>query len=394
MHTKPYDPAGNAARIEQLRTRGVDVWGPERVYIGDDVPLHRIEPGAVIFAARITGASSWIGSGARIGTSGLAVIHDSQIGSHADVGAGTYENATLLARVKTRGFAELRTGTLLEEEAETGHNVGLKNTVFTAAVVAGSNINFCDVLMTGGTSRRDHSEVGSGAVHFNFDPRGDKFGSLLGDIRGVLLRSPRIFVGGNVGLVAPIHLDFGVVVAAGSTVRRDVAENQLVGGGSQQAGPVLYDSTVYRELSGKLFSTAKLVSNLHALSLWYSSVRIPYADSSERPPLEGARVRLAEHLRHRVHEFGKVLEKVEAKGQHFAITRVRTEICDLLLSDADGTDVPQGFLKHYEVARKDKTHVDGVRSLGQDAVASASSWLAQKVESRLQRLRTLLGILE
>ena len=83
-------------------------------------------------------------------------------------------------------------------------------------------INFCDALLTGGTSRSDHSEIGSGAVHFNFDPRGDKWGSLFGDVRGVLLKSAPIFLGGQCGLVAPLHVDFGAVTAAGSIVRRDV----------------------------------------------------------------------------------------------------------------------------------------------------------------------------
>jgi bifunctional N-acetylglucosamine-1-phosphate-uridyltransferase/glucosamine-1-phosphate-acetyltransferase GlmU-like protein len=78
----------------------------------------------------------------------------------------------LLTGAEVRGFAEPRQGTVLEEESEVGHNVGLKNTGFTAGAVAGSLINFCDVLLTGGSSRNNHSEVGSGSVHFNFDPRG------------------------------------------------------------------------------------------------------------------------------------------------------------------------------------------------------------------------------
>src|SRR5204863_1943267 len=107
----------------------------------------------------------------------------------------------------------------IEEEAEVAHNVGLKNTIFTVAVVAGSNINFCDAFVTGGTSRRDHSEIGSGAVHFNFSPQRDKFGSLFGHAIGVLLRSPGIFIGGNSGIVAPVSIGFGAVIPAGVIIR-------------------------------------------------------------------------------------------------------------------------------------------------------------------------------
>ena len=55
-----------------------------------------------------------------------------------------------------------------------------------AFVTIGSLVNFCDLLMAGGSSRQDHSEVGSGYIHFNFTPwgaRGDKATpSLIGDV--------------------------------------------------------------------------------------------------------------------------------------------------------------------------------------------------------------------
>ena len=57
--------------------------------------------------------------------------------------------------------------------------------------------------MSGGTSRRDHSEVGSSYIHFNFTPDGDKTTpSLFGDVvHGVLLDQPAVFP------VSYTHLD-------------------------------------------------------------------------------------------------------------------------------------------------------------------------------------------
>src|ERR1700678_171260 len=222
-----YNDHENRTRLSRLVQNGVKVWGPERVYISEDVRLERIAAGAVLMNATITGATTFVGAGAQVGISGLARVHESQIGPAVILGAGSYENCVLLHRSKARGFAEFRQGTVLEEEAETGHNVGLKNTVLTVGAVTGSLINFCDVVLSGGRSRSDHSEIGSGVVHFNFDPRGDKFGSLMGDATGCLLRSRRIFLGGNSGIVAPVHLEFGSVLAAGSTLRRDTSQNQL-----------------------------------------------------------------------------------------------------------------------------------------------------------------------
>ena len=57
--------------------------------------------------------------------------------------------------------AQVRPGTILEEGAEMAHTVGLKQTIFFPFVVGGSLINFCDALMSGGKSRKVHSEIGS-----------------------------------------------------------------------------------------------------------------------------------------------------------------------------------------------------------------------------------------
>ncbi len=70
--------------------------------------------------------------------------------------------------------AHVREGCLLEEEASGAHCVGLKQTILLPFVTLGSLVNFCDCLMAGGTSREDHSEVGSSYIHFNYTPDGDK----------------------------------------------------------------------------------------------------------------------------------------------------------------------------------------------------------------------------
>ena len=67
-----YDDRGNQNRLLRLAERGVKTWGPERVYVGEDVDLQRISPGAELFNGRITGAHTFIGTGAQIGISGIA----------------------------------------------------------------------------------------------------------------------------------------------------------------------------------------------------------------------------------------------------------------------------------------------------------------------------------
>jgi hypothetical protein len=61
-------------------------------------------PGAELLNAFITGENTFIGSGPQIGVSGLARIHESQIGSSCVLGAGSYEHCVFLKGAKTRGF--------------------------------------------------------------------------------------------------------------------------------------------------------------------------------------------------------------------------------------------------------------------------------------------------
>ena len=285
----PFDENGNRARVDALKARGADVWGPERVYVSEDVDLDAIEPGASIRHATLSGPTLSIASGAVVGASGHAEVHGCQIGRNVELGSGLYTGATFLEGVKIRGFAEIRPGTLLEEQVDLAHCVALKNTTLTCCCVAGSLINFCDLFLTGGTSRRDHSEVGSSAIHFNFDPRGDKWGSLIGSIRGVLLRSDPVFIGGSGGLVGPLDIGLGAVTAAGSIIRKDVGENELVAESGRRLRRPGFDRHAYGPLKRQFLVTAKLIGTLKALDAWYRLVRLPSAREDERPLYEAAK---------------------------------------------------------------------------------------------------------
>ena len=75
-----YDEAGNRERIAHLAASGVDVWGPERVYIAADVSLGNIEAGTSLINVNLSGADTRVGRGSRIGLSGLARVENCQIG--------------------------------------------------------------------------------------------------------------------------------------------------------------------------------------------------------------------------------------------------------------------------------------------------------------------------
>jgi hypothetical protein len=273
--------------LETLVQRGVTIVDPRQTYVAGDVDLARICSGAILHpGTRLEGARTFVAPEAQVGAQGPATLVDAVLAPGACVDAGYVNGAVLLDRARAGWGANFRPGTLLEEEASTAHGVGLKHTILLAFVTVGSLVNFCDVLMAGGTSRHDHSEVGSGFIHFNFTPwgeRGDKATpSLVGDVsHGVLLRSPRIFLGGAGGLVGPARVGYGAVTGAGQVVRRDVPAHRLV-----------LEPTPAREVPlkpGRLDAAGPrrdkniaYIGQLVALRAWYRQVRLARIPPSTR----------------------------------------------------------------------------------------------------------------
>lgn len=281
-------------RVLRLVDAGVEVVDPRQTYVAPDVVVARIRPGARLFpGTRLHGARTFIAAGAQIGSEGPATVVDAVFGAGAGIDSGYVAGAVLLAGARLGANAHVRPGTLLEEGASTAHAVGLKQTILLSFVTLGSLINFCDVLMAGGTSRNDHSEVGSGFIHFNYTPwgkHGDKATpSLVGDVvRGVLLREPRIFLGGAGGMVGPRRVGFGAIAAAGQVLRRDVDGGVL----ALQIASAVRKTIATGQLDApepRGARNVEYIGQLVALRQWYREVRLARAaDDDDREVLGAA----------------------------------------------------------------------------------------------------------
>ena len=309
-----------------LIERGVVLPDPDSVFIAPEVDPARIHAGAVIHpGCRIGGAETAIGPGAQIGAESPVTLRNCQVGKDDVVSGGFLDGTTMLDGASAGDGFHSRPGTLLEECSSVAHTVGLKQTVLMPYVTLGSLINFCDVLMAGGTGSDNHSEVGSSYIHFNFTPHQDKAtASLVGDVpRGVLLDQKPIFLGGQGGLVGPCRIAYGTVVAAGCVLRRDVLEeNQLVTGSSTTALRTRpYDAVKYGRVEGILENGLAYLGNILALRAWYDHARRPVMAKTPWGVAccEGARRRLGEIWKERVKRLdqlaGKFVASVEAAGE-------------------------------------------------------------------------------
>lgn len=371
-------PGGPAAGVRALLERGVRVLDPAQTWVGDDVDAARIAPTALLFpGTRLSGPRTYLGPESSVGAEGPAVLVDAVLGAGAAIASGYVRGAVLLRGACLGANAHVREGTLLEEEASTAHCVGLKQTILLSFVTLGSLINFCDVLMAGGTSRQDHSEVGSGFIHFNFTPwgrRGDKAtASLVGDVvDGVFLRSGRIFLGGSGGMVGPACVGYGSIAAAGQVVRRDIEPERLV---LQPVKPVDVpaaepgDQRVERVWQ----RNARFIGQLAALREWYLQVRLPRAALGAAG--DAARIPL-----------------LEAVGVIDTCLGERVKRLDSFLAERGRKLPPLGRDPHAAaplgsaLAAGPAEHVDWVRSLAPAEIEAGRAWLqgiARRVEKEM-----------
>jgi UDP-N-acetylglucosamine/UDP-N-acetylgalactosamine diphosphorylase len=261
-------------RLQTLERRGIILRAPATLDIGPEVSPDSIAPGVIVHAGcRIAGDQTSIGPGCEIGREQPMTLINCQLGHGVSLAGGYAEEATFLDGAACGSAVQVRPGTLLEEQAGAAHAVGLKQTVLFPFVTLGSQINFCDCLMAGGTSRRCHSEVGSSFIHFNFTPHGDKATpSLFGDVpRGVMLDQAPIFLGGQGGVVGPSRVEYGCVLAAGAILRDDALDpNYLLGPapvGRVMARPFIRGA--YRTVRRVVRNNLIYLGNIHALQQVY-----------------------------------------------------------------------------------------------------------------------------
>lgn len=266
------------SKVQKLIGKGVKISKPHAVEIGDDVDLDRISGDGVVIhtGCRIRGKETLILPGVILGYEAPVTVENCQIGAEVELKGGYFKHSVFLNKAKAGLGSHVREATILEEESSIAHTVALKQTVLFPFVTLGSLINFCDCLMAGGTSRKNHSEVGSSYIHFNFTPNQDKAtASLIGDVpRGVMLNQRPIFLGGQGGLVGPRRLGYGITVAAGTILRKDeLRSDRLIIGAAGKGSNLVFTPGIYRNTRTVVINNIVYIANLIALKQWYDQVR-------------------------------------------------------------------------------------------------------------------------
>ena len=378
-----------------LLAKGVQMPLPETVDVADDVDPERISGDGVRIhpGCRISGAKTVISAGVSLGAEGPVTIRDVRLGPRASIAAGYAAKTVLLEGASLGSGSHAREGTLLEEQASGAHTVGLKQTILLPYVTLGSLINFCDCLMSGGTSRKDHSEVGSSYIHFNFTPDGDKTTpSLFGDVvHGVLLDQPAIFLGGQGGTVGPVTVGFGSVVAAGGILRSDVPPGKLVVVGPPPALTEDREPADYRAVNRLVARNLKYLGELAALQAWHRHARAPFFAAQPLGPLvaDGALEMLVLARAERVTRLRAMLDK--APDHNAAAAAARTHLDQACHEFATAIDEPPpGMLDPLTAQAGSAAYLEAVHSLDRSARDAIVAWLGGSLDAAWARVGALL----
>ena len=190
----------------ELMLSGVSIWDPANTYISPDTTVGR---GTIILPGTIIEGKSVIGEECEIGPN--TTIKNSKIGNNCAVINSILDGAEVHNKVKIGPFAYLRPDSVIMDGAKIGDFVEVKNAVI------GKNSKASHLAYIGDATLGDNVNFGCGAITVNYDGR-KKCETIIKD---------NAFIGSNSNLVAPVTVERGGYIGAGSTVTKNVPENCL-----------------------------------------------------------------------------------------------------------------------------------------------------------------------
>lgn len=182
---------------DKMMQQGVTLINPETVFLSGDTMIGKdviIEPNVVI--------SSGVEIGDNVRIKSFSYIEKSKISDNVTIGP----------------FARIRPGTEIASSARVGNFVEVKNSF----IGEGSKVNHLSYI--GDTELAENVNIGAGTITCNYD----------GYNKHKTKIAKEVFVGSNTALVAPVNVGEKAIIAAGSTITRDIEPNAVTIARSKQ----------------------------------------------------------------------------------------------------------------------------------------------------------------
>ncbi|ARF14233.1 MULTISPECIES: bifunctional UDP-N-acetylglucosamine diphosphorylase/glucosamine-1-phosphate N-acetyltransferase GlmU [Sporosarcina] len=198
---------------EKHMRNGVTIISPEQTVISAEAEIGRdtvIQPGVLIEGATKIGSQCVIGPNSH--------IQNSTVGDHTTIHSSVVRDSTVGNQTAVGPFAHLRPETQLGDHVKVGNFVEVKKSQL------GDDSKVSHLSYIGDTEIGKNVNVGCGTITVNYDGK-NKYKTEIED---------NAFIGCNANLVAPVTIGKNAIVAAGSTVTKNVPENSLAIGRVRQ----------------------------------------------------------------------------------------------------------------------------------------------------------------
>ena len=192
---------------EEMMAAGVTIIDPATAYVDVDVevgPDTVIHPGVILEGRTSIGARCELHAGVRIANS--VVGDDVTVNDHSVI-----IDAQIAAAARIGPFAHIRPGSNVGEKARVGNFVEIKKATLGAGSKAGHLSYVGDAAVGAGAN------IGAGTITCNFD----------GSVKHRTTIEEDVFIGSGTQLVAPVTVERGAYVAAGSCITEDVPADAL-----------------------------------------------------------------------------------------------------------------------------------------------------------------------
>lgn len=186
--------------------QGITLIDPNQTYIEPEV---EIGADTVIYpGVRLTGKTK---VGVDCILEAQTEIHDSLVGSGVHIRKSVIEQSEIGDQCKIGPFAYIRPGTKLGQRVKLGDFVEIKNSHID------SDSKVPHLSYVGDSEVGKHVNIGCGVITCNYN----------GIAKNRTVIADHAFIGSNVNLVAPVRIGQGAYVVAGSTITKDVEEDDM-----------------------------------------------------------------------------------------------------------------------------------------------------------------------
>lgn len=194
-------------KASELMLQGVKLVDPSRIEIRGElqadedvvIDINCVFEGEVEIASDVRIGANCVIKNSKIGRGSeilpMSIIEDSEIGEFNNIGP----------------FARIRPDTRTLAKAKIGNFVEVKKSV----IGVGSKVNHLTYI--GDTKMGANVNIGAGTITCNYD----------GAYKHLTIIDDDVFVGSDTQLVAPVRINKGTTIGAGSTITKDTPEGQL-----------------------------------------------------------------------------------------------------------------------------------------------------------------------